>query len=75
MNIDRNTYSADPFQQGLSILARIIARKYWWALFISNLYIPCSGPRVYTGWGNHFECLIKGDDGATYLITATLPSL
>ncbi len=63
----------NPFNIGLAILARIIARKYWWDLLISNLYIPCSGLWVYSGWNNHIEWSVKGDDGTTYMLTVTLP--
>jgi hypothetical protein len=62
----------NPFYSGLVILAHIIARLYRWELILSSLSIPSFGAQAYSGYQNYFEWSITGEDGNSYLITATV---
>jgi hypothetical protein len=72
VNIDRDAEPGNPFQNGLTILARIISRVYRRDLFFSNLYIPAYGALTYSGAQNYFKWHITGEDGVSYLIMATM---
>jgi len=62
----------NPFHEGLTILARIISRVYRRNLFLSNLYIPSYGLQGYFGYQNYYEWNLTGEDGISYLVTATV---
>ncbi len=55
LNAGRDTVIGNPFHEGLTILARIIARVYRRDLLISRLYIPSYGTRIYIGAQTYIE--------------------
>ena len=72
MKTDRDTDIDNPFYDGLAILARIISRVYRRDLLLSNLYIPSYGLQGYFGYQNYYEWNLTGEDGISYLVTATV---
>ena len=76
MSIERDTAMENPFHDSLTILARIISRVYRRNLIFANLYIPSYGLQTYASYAcapTYFEWQVTGENGASYVITATLP--